>query len=296
MTRETAWEAGRFDAGRGPQKLLFGRMYEDAAIEAGAFAAGARVFCIASAGCMAMALAASRAVTAVDLNPVQLAYAEQRTTGGPMRQGAAERVLSLGRRLMPLFGWSRRSIRAFLALDEPAEQLAFWNQHLNTAAFRWATDRLFSLAWLQSVYASPFLAVLPPHFGRVIRLRLERCWTLHPNRTNPYARDLLLGEPSNTSLPPGSAAIRFVCADAASFLESCAPCSFDGFALSNILDGATERYRQRLFAAVRHAGAPDGVVVLRSVAEPSHESANNRAAHDRSILWGVVDVRPVRDL
>lgn len=294
--QETAWEAGRFDAGRGRKKVLFGRMYEDAAIEEAAFAPGGRIFCIASAGCMAMQLAPRHAVTAVDINPVQLAYAERRAAGGPRRSGAAERVVGLGRRLMPLFGWSRRTVESFLALERPAEQLAFWNRHLNTAAFRWTTDRLLSLAWLKSVYASAFLDILPPHFGRVMRARLERCWQTHPNRTNPYARDLLLGEPSDSSPRPVSGTIRFACADAASFLESCAAGSFDGFTLSNILDGATEHYRRRLFAAVRRVGTLDSVVVLRSFAEPQHESTTNLAARDRSILWGIVDVRPVGDL
>ena len=32
---ETAWKRGRFDARGGPSKVLFGRMYEDAAIECG---------------------------------------------------------------------------------------------------------------------------------------------------------------------------------------------------------------------------------------------------------------------
>jgi len=294
MTYETPWEAGRFDAHDGPKKILFGRMYEDAAIEKAAFAPGGRVFCIASAGCMAMELAVRHAVTAVDINPLQLAYAEQRAAGGPMRIGSAERVVSLGRRLMAPFGWRRRTLESFLALEEPVEQMTFWNRHLNTAGFRFTTDRLLSLAWLQRVYASSFLEFLPAHFGRVMRERLERCWKTHANRTNPYAHSLLLGVPPDPPRPPASEAIRFVCADAASFLESCAPGSFDGFALSNTLDGAPGGYRRRLFAAVRRAGAPDSVVVLRSFAEPPHECATNLAARDRSILWGIVDVRPVR--
>jgi S-adenosylmethionine:diacylglycerol 3-amino-3-carboxypropyl transferase len=58
MAAETPWEAGRFDRHGGPRKVLFGRMYEDASIEAGALRPGGRVFGIASAGCMALALAA----------------------------------------------------------------------------------------------------------------------------------------------------------------------------------------------------------------------------------------------
>lgn len=296
MTNETPWEAGRFDARSGRKKILFGRMYEDAAIEEAAFAAGGRVFCIASAGCTAIELAPHHAVTAVDINPVQLAYAEQRANGGVMQIGSAERVVGVGRRLMALFGWRRRTIESFLELEHPDEQMAFWNRHLNSAGFRLATDTLLSLAWLRAVYAAPFLQVLPPRFGRVMRGRLERCWRTHPNRSNPYARALLLGDlPDNPRSARGNE-IQFVCADAAAFLESCAPGTFDGFTLSNILDGAPDRYRRRVFAAVQRSGKADAVVVLRSFAEPQGDSPHNQATRDRSVLWGIVDVRPVHSL
>jgi hypothetical protein len=295
MTNETPWEAGRFDAKGGRKKILFGRMYEDATIEEEAFAVGGRVFCIASAGCTAMKLARHHTVIAVDINPVQLAYAEQRAAGGAMQIGSAERVVGIGRRLMTLFGWRRHTIESFLDLERPDEQMVFWNRHLNTTGFCLATDTLLSLPWLRSVYAAPFLQVLPPRFGRVMRGRLERCWRTHPNRTNSYARALLLGDVSDSPRPARASNIRFVCADAAAFLESCAPGSFNGFTLSNILDGATDRYRERLFAAVRRAGNPDAVVVRRSFAE-SHETPANQATRDRSILWGIVDVRPVYSL
>jgi S-adenosylmethionine:diacylglycerol 3-amino-3-carboxypropyl transferase len=84
MALGTAWEAGRLDAGRGPPRVLFGRMYEDPAIERAAFAPGGRVFCIASAGCTAMHLSPRHDVVAVDINPVQLAYAKSRIEGAPM--------------------------------------------------------------------------------------------------------------------------------------------------------------------------------------------------------------------
>ena len=52
-----AWERGRLDARRGPGALLFGCTFEDVAIERAAFKLPGRLFCIASAGCTAMALA-----------------------------------------------------------------------------------------------------------------------------------------------------------------------------------------------------------------------------------------------
>jgi hypothetical protein len=289
---DTAWNRGRFDARRGSGALLFGRMYEDASIELDAFAAGGRVFCIASAGCTAMALAPRHEVVAVDINPVQLAYAAGRCAGRRSERGTAERLLAFARSFAPLVGWRRARLRAFLDLQEPGEQSAYWRRYLDTAGFRTAFDGLLSLAALRRVYAAPFLDFLPPHFGSIMRHRMERCFALHANRANPYARALLLGELSDVPPPPEARDIELVHADAAGYLEGAPAGSFDGFALSNVLDGADAAYKLRLTAAVRQAAAPDAVVVLRSFREPPAELTTNRAAEDRAMLWGVVDVRP----
>ena len=291
IAAENVWEHGRFDARGGPGKVLFGRMYEDAAIELDTFRPGGRVLCIASAGCTAMTLAPRHEVVAVDINPVQLAYAEQRFAGGRGARGAAERIMAFGRSLAPLAGWWPSRLRAFLDLYEPAEQIAYWRRHLDTRRFRAALDGLLSLSALRAVYASPFLDVLPPRLGAVMRGRMERCFGRHPNRTNPYARALLLGELSDATPPPEAKNIRLVHADAAAFLERQPEGSFDGFALSNILDGTDVAYQARLTAAVRRAAAPEAVVVLRSFGEAPAALSTNRAEDDRAMLWGIVDVR-----
>jgi S-adenosylmethionine:diacylglycerol 3-amino-3-carboxypropyl transferase len=288
----TAWERGRFDARSGPSKVLFGRMYEDASIECEAFAPGGRVFCIASAGCTAMKLAPQHDVVAVDINPAQLAYAERRFAGERGVRGTAERVMAFGRALAPAAGWRASTVQAFLELDDPAEQIAYWRRHLDTWRFRAAVDGLLSLASLRTVYASPFLDFLPPHMGAVMRGRMERCFARHPNRTNPYARALLQGELSDEPPPSEAAGIQLVHGDAAAFLESQPAGGFAGFALSNILDGASADYEPRLLAAVKHAAAKDAMVVLRSFREAQTGIPTNRAVDDRAMLWGVVDVRP----
>jgi len=293
---ETVWKRGRFDARGGPSKVLFGRMYEDASIEAGAFRPGSRVFCIASAGCTAMHLAPRHEVVAVDINPVQIAYAGRRFAGEPAVRGAAERVMAFGRAFAPAVGWSWASLRAFLELDDPKEQIAYWRRHLDTWRFRAALDGLFSLTSLRAVYAAPFLEFLPPRLGAVMRGRMERCFARHPNRSNPYARALLLGELSDEEPPPEAKEIRLVHADAAAFLEGEPAGSFDGFALSNILDGADAAYEGRLVAAVKRAGAPDAIAVLRSFREAPSVLPTNRAAEDRAMLWGIVDVKPAANL
>src|SRR5262249_62068384 len=85
--------------------VLFGRMYEDAAIELRAFAGRERVFAIASAGCTARALAAAgHRVTAVDVNPRQLGYARARADGAPGVEGTAGPLLAAARRSLGLIG------------------------------------------------------------------------------------------------------------------------------------------------------------------------------------------------
>ncbi len=293
MKSETAWQAGRLGSSSGPHRLLFGRMYEDAEIERAAFQGKGRVFCIASAGATALQLADQHEVVACDINPAQLAYAERRAGGTPAETGDAERAMNFARAFMPLVGWRAGVVRAFLALSDVAEQMPFWRKHLDTRRFRAGFDILMSPAILRAVYAPQFLSFLPSKFGAVLRKRLERGFARHQNTSNPYARALLLGE---TSEDPrrGAPNIRFVLADAASWLESCPARFFDGFALSNILDGAEPACRSRLLRAVRCAATEEAVVVLRSFTEPPPGFDGNHAECDRSMLWGVVDVRSVQ--
>ncbi|MGB5313139.1 MAG: DUF3419 family protein [Polyangiales bacterium] len=295
-TAVTIWERGRLDARVGPRQVLFGRMYEDTSVELDAFRPGSRVLCIASAGCTAMKLAPHHEVVAIDINPVQLEYASRRIEGDPGFRGKAERVMDFMRFFAPLAGWWPSRVRAFVELEDPAEQMQYWNRELNTWRFRTALDGLFSFTALRSVYAPRFLDFLPKRLGKVMRGRMERNFARHPNRTNPYVRSLLLGELSSDPPPPEAQNIQLVHADAAAYLESEPPGSFDGFTLSNILDGADDAYRARLFAAVKRAASPDAMTVLRSFGDAEADSPANRAADDRSMLWGTVLVRRADEL
>lgn len=283
----TPWHRGAFRSAA--PRLLFGYTYEDAAIELRAFRANSRVFCIAGAGETASALAgAGHTVTAVDINPRQVSYAAARAAGMAARSGAAERLLGFGRHLLSALGCTRRGRIEFLEMDDPGAQAAWYRRHLDRPLHRALIDTALSRRLLRLIYRGPFAAALPENFGAHLRARLLRGWSLHPNRTNPYAWRLLLG----TALPdprPPAAAFRCVCSDAAEYLESMPPAGFDGFGLSNIVDGAPLAYRRRLRRAVERAAAPGAVVVTRTFA-PSCESADNHAAQDRSLLWGGVTV------
>lgn len=280
----TGWLRGRF-RGTGAPQVLFGQMWEDPGIELAIFPPGARIFAIASAGCTARALSAHGCrVTAVDINSAQLAYAQSR---GPVQDGAADLGLAHLRRLAPLAGWTTSRLNPFLDLVDPAAQLDYWRQHLNTARFRFSLDTLLQPRTLARFYGSALLAQLPANFGEVLRHRLERGFARHPNRTNPYLHRLLRGAPIATATP--TEPITWHMADAVVFLAQAPPQAFDGFTISNILDGATATYADQLYAAMARTGSPGARVVVRSFAEPS----TPLAAQDRSLLWGRITAQPL---
>ena len=284
---DTPWERGRFDARVAPRRLLFGHMYNPA-IQDRAFTPGARVFCIASAGDTALALAERHPVVAVDINPVQLAYARSRLGGGGTNRHRRA-VAVRGSVAPPTCRVASGDRGGVLALDSTETQLAFWHAHLDTRRFRAGVDLLLSLTGLRQIYASPFLRVLPPRFGAVMRAP-HGALLLAPSqrRRTPTPGPCCWGEyhVGSTASPP----VEWVCADAAGYLEpyprlasTASPCPTCSMAY---LSG----YRARLLAALRRAGTPVFRVVLRSFAEPSGPLTANVAAEDRSMLWGLVEV------
>jgi hypothetical protein len=189
---------------------------------------------------------------------------------------------------MPAAGWSKARLREFLALDDVEAQQAYWREVLDTACWRMAVDIALSRMVLGCFYQFG-LDSLPRRFGACLRRRLARCCGLHANRTNAYLRGLLLGE-APASPPVAAHPIEWVCADAAEWLEHCSAGSFDAFTLSNIGDGASPAYQQRLWVAVRHAAKPGAVVVMRSFREPQSADQERWAALDRNGIWGRIHV------
>ncbi|MCU1311350.1 MAG: hypothetical protein JWO20_2475 [Candidatus Angelobacter sp.] len=301
----TPWQAGCFNGDSGSPKLLFGQMFEDPSVELEVFSPNSRIFCIASAGCTAIALAtAGHQVTAIDINPVQVAYVNYRLAGGSVQEGSADRLLKYGRQLFFVFGWKRSALQDFLSLADVDEQASFWKIHFDTVTWRFALDTMMRPRMLGHFYASPFIRALPADFGKRVRSRMERCWQKHPNRSNPYAWRLLLGThpkrgiefKENVSPSAVRNSIHVECADAVSFLESCEPGSFDGFSLSNILDGVAPEYRGKLMAAVKRAGTKDSIAIVRSFSELDSPEESTWAGRDKSMLWGRIAVTAIHSL
>jgi hypothetical protein len=289
----TPWGAGRFDARPGPARLLFGRTFEDPAIEQDLFPGSGTVLCIASAGDTARALAApGRSVTAVDVNPAQLAEVRRRLAGHAPRAGAADHLLALGRAALVPLGWRPARLERFCRLRDPAEQAAQWRR-LASPAVRAAVRAALSPAVLRLAYGAPFAHLAPAGFGATMLDRIGARVTTSPNAENPWLARLLTGAWTRPDPPAGAAGrIDLRAGDVATVLEGLPPGALDGISLSNVLDGPGPAYAARLLAAAHRAGRPGAPIIVRSllVDDDRDPGARRLAERDRSLLWGAITV------
>ena len=161
---ETPWEGGRIDRRTGGPELLFGQMYEDSAVELEVFEPGGRIFCIASAGCTSFDLAArGDDVTAVDINPAQVAYVRRRLAGEAIERGRIDRRFDRMRQIAPALGWTRAMLERFCDLDDTGEQHEFWRRSLDTRRLRLALAAAFSPRLLRRIYDLPFVSEKAKH-------------------------------------------------------------------------------------------------------------------------------------
>ena len=105
-----------------------------------------RIFCIASAGCTAMALATRHRGHRRRHQSGAAPYAEAARRRRPEAASVPPSASSASAAGASAFGWRRRTLASFLALEHPVDQMAFWNRHLNSAAFGWPVETLLSVA------------------------------------------------------------------------------------------------------------------------------------------------------
>lgn len=278
---------------------MFGRMYEDHDVELGLFAPGSRVLAIASAGDTAAALArAGHRVTAVDISATQLRYARDRIAGGPTLTGTAERLMRVGRAAAAVAvpAWRPAAMARFLAMVDPAEQARWWRRELDRPMLRaLMAAGLRPAGPLAGILRPGLREVIPHRFDVVFRQRIADCVARYPNATNPWAWRLLLGRerpgsaepmPAAGAEPTLAAGIEWVHADVVEHLRQVPAGRYDAVSLSNVLDGPSPDFADRLREALHHAVRPGGPVVLRSFHD--RPPLPGRPLADRCPLWGAV--------
>lgn len=293
--RSTARRRGRTSANP-RQRLLHGWDWSDPRIELEELAPASRVLVSGGAGEMIAALAAAgHRVTAIASNQHQLDYARRRVAGAPFEPGAAERLIDLGRGMIRAASpaWSRRRMRQFLQEGDPLRAAAAWKAKLDNRTLASILKTMLGPAGtLSALVLRDFSTPIPPHFDEAIRGRIGRALRKHAPRDNPYAWRLLLGEEQpGSSLPPvDPATIRWVEEPLLDHLEQVAPGSYDAMTLSNVIDGADERWIRDLRKAALRAVMPGGPVITRSFATTMDDEAAKRARRDRAMLWGSIVV------
>lgn len=296
---ETPWQQGNLGPGRA-SRILFGVSYEDEQIELNAFGRPGRVCVIAAAGETAAGCAAAgHLVTAVDINPVQLDYARNRCARPdlPPVLGSAERGMNLARASLKLVAppWRLRRLGPMLTRAEAADAQLFWETRLDKPVLRallGATLRPSSA--LARVLRPEFAGFIPARFDEILVRRISAGLGRHGMRGNRFAWRLLAGqELPGWELPSGGEPIDWRLADITDHLASVPDGHYDAISLSNVFDGASGAFGNRLRAAAYRAVRPGGVIITRTFAEPGSAGAG-LAAEDRSMIWGAVTVRTRR--
>ena len=103
---------------------------------------------------------------------------------------------------------------------------------------------------------------------------------------------LLLGEelPGHELERVDPDAIRWEAEPLLEHLERAPGGAYDAVSLSNVSDGADERWVRDLRKAAVRAIAPGGAIVARSFATTMDDDAAKRARRDRAMLWGSIVV------
>ncbi len=278
------------------QRLLHGWDWADPRIELEELAPASRVLVTAGAGEVIATLAdAGHHVTAIGANREQLDYARRRAAGGPFEPGAAERLFELGRGMVRAASpaWSRRRVRQFLQEDDPMRATAAWKEQLDNRTLASILRTMLGPAgMLSALVLRDFSTPIPPHFDEAIRGRIARALRKHAPAGNPYAWRLLLGEdlPGHRLPQVDTASIDWIDAPLLDHLERAAPGTYDAISLSNVVDGADERWVRDLRKAAIRAVAPGGPIIARSFATTMDDDAAKRARRDRAMLWGSIVV------
>lgn len=279
------------------QRVLHGWDWSDPSIELDELAPESRVLVSGGAGEMIAALAhAGHSVTAIGSNRNQLEYARRRIAGGGFEPGAAERLIDLGRGMIRAASpaWSRRRMRQFLLESDPLKAAQAWNDRLDNRTLASILKTMLGPAGtLSALVLRDFSTPIPPHFDEAIRGRIGRALRKHAPRDNPYAWRLLLGEDLPGYHPPRVEpdAITWIDAPLLDHLELVEPGSYDAITLSNVIDGADERWVRDLRKAAVRAVVPGGPVIARSFATTIDDEAAKRARRDRAMLWGSIVVQ-----
>jgi hypothetical protein len=316
----TPWAKGSLHRFGKRDRLLFGATYEDPLIELAALKACENVLCISGAGDTVRALAANgHNVTALDINGAQIAYAVDRTNGGPFRRGAAERVMAIGRTILRTGGWSPSRIDSFVGANNIEAQLEQWRA-LTGGTSGVLLRTLLSPARLAAAFQPQFVSLVGPGFSDRLLTTLTAALSQSVNCYNPFVPLLFQGRPATTTAvaptqtEPRRGRLTFLHTDAVAYLSSLEAGTFDGASLSNIGDGAPTQFHESLNLALQHAVRPGSPVVVRSMGDLSKLGSTRQlgvlaalagdspdpdrlravqvlAATDRSLIWSGVEVQ-----
>jgi S-adenosylmethionine:diacylglycerol 3-amino-3-carboxypropyl transferase len=213
------------------------------------------------------------------LEPDVAAFWDRRRTQlrhGLNQAGSVDRRMFTFRRLFHRFIHSPEFVRRFLSLHDLGEQQDLFDR--SWANWRWkvGTRLAFEPILLKALFSRGANIAFPADFVCAMRKRVRRAFIGSPVRTNPYLWSTFLGDYGETSFPylqakgiamvqENHANIQFETSDFLGWLRHADSQSIDFFALSNILETATEEDRTALAVEAARTARIGAILVIRSI-------------------------------
>ncbi len=207
---------------------------------------------------------------------------ERRAIGsGIERSGQTERATRTLGLLIRALVHPRRRIECLLAQPTLEAQRDYYSRAWNSRRWRWLLAILGSRAIFRLAYPLSRYHTEPrSDFASFYRRVFEHAVTALPVANNYFLHQVLLGRYPSVdvpdALPPYLAqsvlpqlrsnldGLSFVDGTFTAYLRRCAPCSIDGFALSNICEWMTVEAVADLFSEIVRTATPSAVVCFRN--------------------------------
>ena len=178
--------------------------------------------------------------------------------------GRVDAVMSLWARTFQLLLVSESKVKNLLETRHPAVQKTLFQEEWDGRLWRWAF-RLILHPWiLKLIYPKEFVKCLPSGLSDIMRRRMESFLTSTPAKGNPYLWQTFLPHEADAPRPPyliSNGHVDFQIGTIGSPFQRRS--KYDFFALSNILEAASDDECATTLAALRSMARPRAIAVLR---------------------------------
>jgi S-adenosylmethionine:diacylglycerol 3-amino-3-carboxypropyl transferase len=196
----------------------------------------------------------------------------------------------------------KKRVEKFLLMDNPEQQLLYFNKYWDNWQWRLALNIAFSKSFLSLGFGKAAIDALPENLTETMTQRLQRAFTKFPNRTNRFLWETMLSDlpteveerfpiylqkSSFANVQNGIAhgKINWHHADAVAWLKEQESHSIDFFGLSNILEIVKSDYGKTLSEEIARTAKSGAVICVRAIFPGAASTAPILSEASRRLIY-----------